>query len=251
MVPDSLRIAYARGVTPGKWARTWGERFPRIRLELVLIDPVTDADAELAPLRDGAVDLAFIRLPIGASAGAEGGRDTDAEILGEALWPAGSRPDDIHFIPLYDERAFVVAPKGNVLEAADEVVIADVAGEVKHPFDDDIATTVEVVAANVGVVVVPQSIARLYARKDVVARPVADLPGWRVGIAWLRSTSDPRVDDFIGVVRGRTANSSRGADSQGADTPGAGPARRGSARDAGPGPRPRARRPGRGSRRSH
>jgi DNA-binding transcriptional LysR family regulator len=152
---------------------------------------VTDAAAELQPLREGAADLAFIRLEEGVD-----------------------RPDDVHLIALYDERPFVVAPKGNVVEAADEVGLSDLEGEVRHPFDDDIETTVEVVAANVGVVIVPQSIARLYARKDVVARPVTDVPGWRVGLAWLKDApaeAQPLIDDFIGVVRGRTANSSRGA----------------------------------------
>jgi DNA-binding transcriptional LysR family regulator len=192
-MPDNrLRIAYARGVTPGKWVRIWGERFPRVPLELTQLDAVTDAPAELARLRDGSADLAFVRLRPG---------DDDAAAL-----------DGLHLIPLYEERPFVVAPKGNVVEAADEVTIAELGGEHRHPFDDDIATTIEVVAANVGVVIVPQSIARLYARKDVVARPVADAPGWRVGLAWPRESAAQRlIDDFIGVVRGRTANSSRGA----------------------------------------
>ncbi|GAA4180246.1 LysR family transcriptional regulator substrate-binding protein [Gryllotalpicola koreensis] len=192
-MPDSLRIAYARGVTPGKWARIWGERFPRHPLELVQIAAVTDAAAELQPLRERAAELAFIRLEEGVE-----------------------RPDDVHLIALYEERPFVVAPKGHVVEAADEVTLAELEGEVRHPFDDDVEMTIEVVAANVGVVIVPQSIARLYARRDVVARPVTDVPGWRVGLAWLTDSpeeSRPRIDDFIGVVRGRTANSSRGANS--------------------------------------
>ncbi|GAA4159176.1 LysR substrate-binding domain-containing protein [Gryllotalpicola daejeonensis] len=199
-MPDSLRIAYARGVTPGKWARIWGERFPRHPLELIQLTAVTDASAELASVRDGAADAAFIRLA-----------------------PGETQPDDFHLIALYDERPFVVAPKGHVIEAAEEVVLADLEGEVRHPFDDTIDTSIEVVAANVGVAVVPQSIARLYARKDVVARPVVDADGWRVGLAWAKGAPpelQPRLDDFIGVVRGRTANSSRGAAAPGAQARG-------------------------------
>lgn len=195
-MPETLRIAYARGVTPGKWARIWAERFPRVPLELTMSDAVTDAAAQLTPLREAAAALAFIRLPAGHD--------------GEPSWPAGERPADVHFIGLYEEVPFVVAPKGTALEAADDVTVAELAGEVRHPFADDVAMTFEVVAAGVGVVVVPQSIARLYARKDLVARPVVDLPGWRVGAAWLTANDDARVADFIGVVRGRTANSSRG-----------------------------------------
>ena len=191
-MPHSLRIAYARGVTPGKWARVWGDRFPRHPLELIQFAAVTDADAELQAVREGAADLAFVRLAEGET-----------------------QPADVHLIALYEERPFVVAPKGHVIEAADEVALADLEGEVRHPFDDDVEMTVEVVVANVGVVVVPQSIARLYARKDVVSRLVTDAPGWRVGLAWLKDApgeAQPHIDEFIGVVRGRTANSSRGAD---------------------------------------
>jgi DNA-binding transcriptional LysR family regulator len=201
-VPDSLRLAYARGVTPGKWTRIWGERFRRFPLDLTQLTQVTDAAAELAPVRDGAADLALIRLRAGET-----------------------QPDGFHLIALYEERPFVVVAKGNAIEAADEVSLADLEGEVRHPFDDDIETTIEVAAAGVGVVVVPQSIARLYARKDVVARQVADADGWRVGLAWRTDAAEdvrPLIDEFIGIVRGRTANSSRGeAAQQTAEKPGA------------------------------
>lgn len=194
-VPRRLRIAYTRGVTPGKWVRIWGERFPGHPLDLTQLESVTDAAAEVAGLRDGSADLAFIRTPPGAVAG-------DGPLAG------------LHLIPLYEERAFVVAPKGHVVEAADEVPLSELGGEVRHPLNDDIATTIEVVAANVGVVIVPQSIARLYSRKDVVARPVADEPDWRIGLAWRADAPGEvraLIDEFIGVVRGRTANSSRGS----------------------------------------
>ena len=197
-VPDSLRIAYARGVTPGKWARIWGKRFPRDPLELDLIGPVTGAAAQLDAAREAGAALAFIRLASGETP-----------------------PDGFHLIALYEERPFVVAPKGNVVEAADEVTLAELGDELRHPFDDDIEATIEVVAANVGVVVVPQSIARLYARKDVVARPVRDEQGWRVALSWA-TDAEPElrahIDEFIGVVRGRTANSSRGAAAQPEET---------------------------------
>jgi DNA-binding transcriptional LysR family regulator len=211
-VPESLRIAYARGVTPGKWARIWGERFPRHPLELSLIAPVTGPAAELEAARAAGAALAFIRLASGEE-----------------------QPDGVHLIPLYEERPFVVAAKGNVVEAADEVSLSELADELRHPFDDDVESAIEVVAAGVGVVVVPQSLARLYARKDVVARPVGDAQAWRVGLAWAAGAPpelQARIDEFIGVVRGRTANSSRGGAGQ-ADAKAAKPAAAAKAASAG------------------
>jgi DNA-binding transcriptional LysR family regulator len=104
----------------------------------------------------------------------------------------------------------------NFVEAADEVTSADLADEHVHqvpPLTSKQA--IETVAAGVGVVVVPMSVARLHHRRDVVHRPVADVPESRIGLAWLRDLEDDRVETFIGVVRGRTANSSRGTPGQG------------------------------------
>ena len=68
---------------------------------------------------------------------------------------------------------------------------------------------IEVVAAGNGVAIVPMSVARLFTRKDVAARPVTDLPPTTVGLAWLVDRDDADTQEFVGVVRGRTANSSR------------------------------------------
>jgi DNA-binding transcriptional LysR family regulator len=73
-----------------------------------------------------------------------------------------------------------------------------------------VAEAVEVVASGTGVAIVPMSIARLHQRKDTAYRPVTDLPPTTIGLAWLVDNEDPRVQSFIGVVRGRTERSSRG-----------------------------------------
>ena len=53
------------------------------------------------------------------------------------------------------------------------------------------------------------SVARLHHRKDVTPRPVSDLPTTTVGLSWPVDRDDDRVQAFIGIVRGRTASSSR------------------------------------------
>jgi DNA-binding transcriptional LysR family regulator len=73
-----------------------------------------------------------------------------------------------------------------------------------------VAEAVEVVAAGTGVAIVPMSLARLHQRKDTAYRPVRDLPPTTVALAWLVDNEDPRVQSFIGIVRGRTERSSRG-----------------------------------------
>jgi DNA-binding transcriptional LysR family regulator len=174
-------VAFVAGVTPGKWARAWGQRRPRHPLEL---RPLAPGDA-LAALKAGEVDAAFLRLP---------GREQDRDELLSA-------------IPLYAEQPVVVAPRDHPVAAFDSVVVADLAGETL--LDGDWAEAVELVAANVGLAVMPQSVARALSRKDVVARPVTDLPETRVALCWLAARTTEDVEFFIGIVRGRTQNSSR------------------------------------------
>jgi DNA-binding transcriptional LysR family regulator len=177
-VPEPFVVAFVLGVTPGKWARIWEERMPRHPLELRQLSP----DAAVAALRDGTAHVALVRTPV----------------------------DDgsLSAIPLYAERAVVVVPKDHAIEALDEVATADLVGETI--LDGEWAAAVELVAAGVGVAVMPQSVARALSRRDVVARTVTDATETRIALVWPTESTAPEVEEFIGIVRGRTANSSRG-----------------------------------------
>ena len=169
-------VAFVVGVTPAKWARVWGERMPRHPLTLL---PTGDA---LAALDDGTAQVALTRLPV------------DVEGLS--------------VIALYTEQAVVVAPKDHAIEALDALTLADLADETV--LVGEWAPTIELVAANVGVTVLPQSVARALSRRDVIARPVTDAPTTQVALVWPIDAPSDLIDEFIGIVRGRTANSSRG-----------------------------------------
>ena len=55
----------------------------------------------------------------------------------------------------------------------------------------------------------PLSLARLHHRKDAAARPLIDGEPTRIALAWPRAADDEVRQEFVGVVRGRTARSSR------------------------------------------
>ena len=193
-MPEPFRVGFVTGATPDKWARIWRER-SRIPLELVPVDQ----DEQETPLRDGSLDMCLVRLPVDR--------------------------DGLHLIPLYDEVPVVVAGAEHLVAAAEEVTLDDLSDEqlvLPHssgwtPAAEQldwpamtVRDAVEVVAAGTGVLLVPMSIARLHHRKDVVQRPVVDLPPTKVGLSWLVDNEDPRVQTFIGIVRGRSERSSRG-----------------------------------------
>jgi DNA-binding transcriptional LysR family regulator len=185
-------------VTPAKWVRIWNERLPDVPLTLVAVSPAEACGV----LRGGAADAGFVRLPVDGA--------------------------DLSAIPLYTETTVVLVPKDHVVAAVDEVTAEDLADDiVLHPLDDVLvweslpgrpaierpATTedaVELVAAGVGLLVLPQSLARLHHRKDLTYRPVSDAPESRIALSWPEERTTDLVEDFIGIVRGRTVNSTRG-----------------------------------------
>ena len=68
---------------------------------------------------------------------------------------------------------------------------------------------VETVAAGTGIVILPMSVARLHHRKDVVARPVADLAPTSVALAWLVAGTTSAPSASWGWSAGGRARSSR------------------------------------------
>ena len=199
VTPPSLTLGYVPGGTPAKWARNWAERHPEVPLRLCA---VTAAEAA-AKVRAGIVDVAVLRLP------------TDTSGLA--------------VIALYDETTVAVVPTDHVFNAVDAITTSDLDGEpILLPLDDVVAwagapgipighrpeTTeeaMELVATGIGVLVVPQSLARHHHRRDLVFRPITDAPTCPVALALLAGPQSALVEDFIGVVRGRTPGSSRGA----------------------------------------
>ena len=194
----TFRLAYVPGVMPAKWVRTFSERRPGVGVDLIAC-----AAAEAAErVRGGRVDAALAR-------------------------PAVGGEDGLAVIRLYDEVPVVVVPKDHLLTAADEVTGADLADELfLRPLDDVLdwperpgreaehrpetaADAVELVAAGVGLVVLPMSIARLHHRRDLTFRPIADGPEAPVALLWAEPAGE-LIEEFIGVVRGRRPGSSRG-----------------------------------------
>ncbi|GGQ13551.1 LysR family transcriptional regulator [Actinomadura coerulea] len=197
-----FRLAYVPGVTPGKWAGVWAERVRDVPLRLMQLPA-----ADVVPLlRKGDVDAAFVRLPV------------DREAL--------------HVIPLYLETTVVVVPKDHAVAAAEEVELADLADEdVFEPLDEvltwddrpgqpaftrpeNTAGAIELVASGAGALLLPQSLARLHHRRDLTYRTVTDAPQSQIGLAWLEAVTTDLMEELIGIVRGRTPNSSRGRNAQ-------------------------------------
>lgn len=181
----ALRIRYVEGVNPSRWFAVWDERHPDAPLDQLRVSEAAQFDDVLS----GEADLAIVR-----------GEVEDARL---------------HRVRLFEERAVAVAVREHPLEAFEELTLADLDGEALLDGDELSAEdTVAVAATGAGIAILPMSVARLYGAKNVIARPLADVPGYDVSLVWLRDRDDDDVQDFVGITRGRRATSSRGGDSE-------------------------------------
>ncbi|UVE95880.1 LysR family transcriptional regulator substrate-binding protein [Dietzia sp. B32] len=195
-VAGRLAVGYVPGVQPDKWLTRWRERNPGVP---VSARRAGDPRAELAD-----------------SAGADG---FDVIFVREPDDAPRSAPPGLLRVPLYTETMAVLAEKDHELGAFDSVAAADLDGEHwLEPVDpigatpDEVSAAVDLVAAGVGLLVLPLPYARSLSRRDVVVRPVEGVPATRMGIAWSPAREgDELIDEFVGIVRGRRAGTSRGA----------------------------------------
>ena len=204
-----LTVTFVPGVTPGKWIHRWQERMPDVPL---VSNPVPQ-ERQLEAVRAGEADMAFVRLPVDKSG--------------------------LHVIPLYEELSVVVAPKDHPIAAFDELDVADLADEylLADPDDfpawRDISTEIaagtrkplppmtsidealDLVEAGLGILILPMSVARQLSRKTLRSRLLHGVPDSGIGLAWpdsklpLPEEDEAVIQEFIGVVRGRSAQSSR------------------------------------------
>ncbi|MDV7101206.1 LysR substrate-binding domain-containing protein [Gordonia amicalis] len=151
-----------------------------------LDEPVTGFDAPAEGVGGSAGRVAPTEL--GEGVGGSAGRVAPAE-LGEGVGGSAGR----------------VAPA----ERSEDAAYRGHPGTAVEHRPETTGDAIELVAAGIGVLLVPQSLARLHHRKDLVFRPVTDAPTGTVGLLWPAPTTE-LADEFIGIVRGRKATSSRG-----------------------------------------
>ncbi|KQO62382.1 LysR family transcriptional regulator substrate-binding protein [Curtobacterium sp. Leaf261] len=179
---DTLTVAFVPGVSPAKWVRVWRERLQDADLVLRAIGH-DDVSAAL----DGDVDMCFARLPVAP---------------------------DLTAIPLWTETPVAAVPKDSDLARNDTLTTADLAGLTRLGEDlvpEDVDALLDLVESGVGYAVLPHSLFRAASRKELVGRPLVDVTGTRVALVWRAHDGESElIEEFIGIVRGRSVNSSRG-----------------------------------------
>ncbi len=231
-----LRIGYVPGVMPGKWFTRWHDRYDSLRqlveipldhgMALEALNTSLDAEeSQPTPLTEPHSAVAHMVL------------------LRPHQEPRSLDKENFHSITLYAEKQVVIFPRDHFLSALEEEEVpleelkeewmlqepetipewAEVSAEYRlaHPRTlpemRNLQDAVELVAAGLGLLIVPMSLARFYHRKDLTYRVVSGLPDLPVNLVWKREHRDDVdeqiIQDFVGVCRGRTPGSDRGSES--------------------------------------
>lgn len=186
-----LTLSFVTGTEPGKWFDRFRDRTRHGRLEAF------ESEDSLAALIDGRAQLALVRLP---------SQQLDAE--------------KFHVVELYQEDKGVALPKDSELTLIEgEVKLADLAGQIMNYRIPDhgevdvaaVREALQIVAANVGVVIAPKPLLKVLSRKLVVPRQLKDesVPATRIALVWHQDADSDAIQDFVGIAKGRTVNSSR------------------------------------------
>lgn len=195
---NHLKVVFAPGVLPGKWLGRFDERITGWQAA------AAQSDDPLAHVLAGRADIALLRLP-GGWEGMDDHRIDDAAMQRQGL----------HRVVLYDEQAGVVAPREHALEAVGEnemVRPADIEDEMLIYRGVDPAAVrenLEIVAANVGIVVAPRPLLRSVNRRGVIHRNLDGAGVSSIALVWRIDRDDEVIQQFVGICRGRRASSSR------------------------------------------
>ncbi|KMS88652.1 MULTISPECIES: LysR family transcriptional regulator [Streptomyces] len=181
----------------------FARRRPGVRVEPKRFD----WGEEVAALRDGRVDVAFVWLP--------------ADLT------------DLHSEVVHSEPRVVGFPRGHRLAARDGVTLTDVEDEPLTwteraprpwvdwwavnprpdgspprwgPTNDNVEEMLEQVASGEAICFAPAGMARYYARPDLAWVPLLGVEPMCVAMAWVRGTETDLVQGFADTVRGLVAD---------------------------------------------
>ncbi|MGD7001767.1 LysR substrate-binding domain-containing protein [Corynebacterium halotolerans] len=186
-----LTLSFVTGTEPGKWFGRFRERTRHGGLE------ATESDDALGVLIDGRVQLALVRLP-------------DQRL----------DPEEFHVVELYREGKGVALPGDSELTLIEGALTpADLEDQIinyrpaAHGGVDPAAVreALQIVAANVGVAIAPKPLLKVLSKKLVVPRQLQadDVPDTHIALVWRRTQDNDAIQDFVGIAKGRTVNSSR------------------------------------------
>jgi DNA-binding transcriptional LysR family regulator len=181
---DAFTVGFMPGLLVTAAVRELSARHPELSVQVMR----TSWDDQVEVLRDGRVDVSYVRLPVDER---------------------GLRVE-----PLLTEPRVAVLPADHRLADKDSVQLTDLADEPLLQSPDavpewpnsravpfrTVEEKLEHVAAGHGVVVLPRSTATFYTRPDVTHTPIDDVTPNEVGVAWDATRRAPVIREFVAIA---------------------------------------------------
>ncbi|MEU7768956.1 LysR family transcriptional regulator [Nocardia sp. NPDC049190] len=196
-----LRIGFeasGAGVLGTKAYAAMGVRHPEVTIE-----PKCFAwGGEVAALRDGLVDVAFIWLPADTAGVNTEVVAVEPRVVGMASTHALAELQAVGIADLSNEPLMWTskAPR-NWVDWWAVNPRPDGSEPVWGPQNDNVEEMLEQVAAGVATCISPQSMASYYARPDLVWRPITDITPLHIAIGWMADERNPMIAAFVEIVR--------------------------------------------------
>jgi DNA-binding transcriptional LysR family regulator len=205
----SLTVGFMLGTELDPTIHAFSKRHPDLDIRLKRIRWWNQSKA----LHEGAVDIAFVRLPL----------DTEG----------------LELLPLYTEPVEVALPREHRLAGQTALSMADLTDEPvlvyadaapawnavwtvdprpdgshprQGPIVRDMEEILEYVKAGRGVIFLPTAITDAFPRPDVAYIPITDFSPGQVAVAWSRSQQSPLITNFVRAATVTRDNNPRGQD---------------------------------------
>lgn len=241
-----LRLAFVTGTEPGKWFTRYRDTTDHGLEEIPSDDP-------FALLIDGSAGLALLRLP-DPRVGAPGERFHQVQLyaekpgvavpkdsvyaeVGEAVRLSDLAGEHINYRFEAARAGSDAAGVGAEGDSSTEPGGGDGADENAAALPasggsiDELRAALQVVAANVGIAFAPAPLLKVLSKKQVVVLELLDAgeedsagdaeedlatenSATRIALVWEVAQDSDAIQDFVGVAKGRTRNSSRGGEAR-------------------------------------
>ncbi len=187
-------VGFMPGITVTAAVRALSRRHPELVVDVVR----TSWTDQVEVVRNGRVDVSFVRLPVDRRG--------------------------LRVRPLFEEPRVAVLPAGHRLAGAGSVSMARLGGERllqcpelvpewrdlpgarerrrARPLAETVEEKLEYVAAREGMVVLPLSVAAFYTRPDVVHVPIEGIAPNRVALVWAEGRESPLPEEFAELAAG-------------------------------------------------
>ena len=185
----TFKIGFMPGITVTAVSRELVARHPALSIDVLR----TSREDQCEVLRDGRVDISFVRLPVDGNGLTLRPLFTEPRV---AVLSAQHRLASMETLKVADlEGERLLQPPEAVGELGRLATVAD--QSERRPVPRTVEEKLELVATGAGMLLLPESTATFYTRVDLKIVPVENISPSEVCLAWSPVNAEALIDEFV------------------------------------------------------